>query len=92
MVLSFIVKEYVDGTFIFLVVVLDALLGAVQEWKSNKNAEALKNLIKVKAKVIRDGIETEILSEDLVKGDIVLINRSTKPKYRRVRINRWIYS
>ncbi len=78
MVLSFIVKEYVDGTFIFLVVVLDALLGAVQEWKSNKNAEALKNLIKVKAKVIRDGIETEILSEDLVKGDIVLIESGSK--------------
>ncbi len=78
MVLSFIVGETLDGIFIFVVVVLDALLGSVQEWKSSKNAEALASLVKIEATVIRNGRTLVINAEDLVPGDIVLMESGTK--------------
>ena len=42
--LSFIIGEYVDAIFILFVVLIDALLGSVQEYKSSKSAEALKKI------------------------------------------------
>lgn len=73
MVLSFIIGEYIDGAFILFVILIDAVLGSVQEYKSNKNAEALAKLIRIDALVIRNNKEVSIPSEDLVPGDIVLL-------------------
>ena len=73
MILSFIINEYIDGLFILFVVLIDATLGSIQEYRSNKNAEALASLIKIEALVIRDGKEYMVPSEDLVIGDIVLL-------------------
>ena len=78
MILSFIVGEYIDGLFILFVILIDAVLGSVQEYKSNKNAEALASLIKIEALVIRNGEELQIPSENLVVGDIVLLESGTK--------------
>ena len=46
-------------------------MGTFQEWKANKNAEALSKLVEVKAKVLRDGKEVEVDSVDLVVGAAV---------------------
>lgn len=73
MILSFIVNEITDGVFIFIVILGDAILGSVQEYRSNKNAKALNDLIKVEANVIRDGKLNTIPSKDLVMGDIVVL-------------------
>lgn len=73
MILSFIVGELLDGIFIFVVIILDGILGTIQEWKASINAEALENLIKIDALVIRDGKRIEIPSEELVIGDIVIL-------------------
>lgn len=78
MILSFITKEYIDGIFILFVVLLDAILGSIQEYRSNKNAEALSKLIKIDALVIRDNQEKSISSEYLVPGDIVLLESGSK--------------
>ena len=78
MILSFIIGEYIDGLFILFVVLIDATLGSIQEYRSNKNAEALANLIKIEALVIRDGKEYMVPSEDLVIGDIVLLESGTR--------------
>lgn len=78
MILSFIVGEYIDGLFILFVILIDAILGSVQEYKSNKNAEALASLIKIETLVIRNGEEIQIPSENLVIGDIVLLESGTK--------------
>ena len=78
MILSFIVGEYIDGLFILFVILIDAILGSVQEYKSNKNAEALASLIKIESLVIRNGEEIQIPSENLVVGDIVLLESGTK--------------
>lgn len=78
MILSFIVGETIDAAFIFLVIMLDAILGSVQEWRSNKNAESLEKLIKIEAKVIRNNEHKIINSEDLVVGDIVILESGSK--------------
>ena len=57
---------------IFLVIVLNALLGTVQYVKAEKSLESLKKLSSPKAKVLRDGMLKEILSEKIVPGDILL--------------------
>lgn len=75
---SFLINEIVDGIAILLIILIDLLMGTFQEWKANKNAEALSKLVEVKAKVLRDGKEVEIDSIDLVVGDIVLLESGTK--------------
>ncbi len=77
-ILSFIIGEIIDAVFILIVILSDALLGTYQEWRANKSAESLRNLIKVTAKVIRDGIEQEIDSEQLTIGDIVVMEPGSK--------------
>ncbi len=78
MVLSFVVGEIIDGIFILICILLDAILGSVQEWKSGKNAEALEELVKVSATVIRDNEQITDYAENLVVGDIVLLESGTR--------------
>lgn len=78
MIFSFVINEVVDAIAIFFIIIIDLLMGTFQEWKANKNAEALSKLIEVKAKVLRDGKEQEIESINLVAGDIVLLESGTK--------------
>lgn len=78
MIFSFMINEVVDAVAIFFIIIIDLLMGTFQEWKANKNAEALSKLIEVKAKVLRDGKEKEIESVNLVVGDIVLLESGAK--------------
>lgn len=75
---SLFIGEYLDMLFILMVVLLDAIIGTSQEWRAEKNAENLKKIINVKAKVIRDNVEKVIDSENLVVGDIVLLASGDK--------------
>ena len=75
-VLSIVQKEYselIDSGLILLIVVVNAIIGLVQEGKAEKSLEALKNMNKPFTKVIRDGNLEKISSEDLVVGDIVVL-------------------
>ena len=56
---------------ILIVVLLNAILGVVQESKAEKALDALKNMSALHAKVVRDGIETVIDAASLVPGDII---------------------
>lgn len=78
MILSFVIGEYVDGIFIIIIILLDAILGTSQEYRASKESESLLELIKVNAKVRRNNEEIIINSEDLVVGDIVLVESGTK--------------
>ena len=78
MVLSFIVNEITDGIFILIVVLSDAILGAFEEYRSNKASENLTKLIKVEATVIRDNKIKVIPSTEVVIGDIVLLESGTR--------------
>ncbi len=77
-IVSFIANEIVDGIAIVFIIMLDAIFGTIQEWNAGKEADALQNLIKVKSKVIREGKEKIIDSENLVVGDIVLLESGDK--------------
>ncbi|NLC48547.1 MAG: cation-transporting P-type ATPase [Tenericutes bacterium] len=77
-ILSFVAKEAIDGFAIMFIIIIDATLSSFQEYRAEKNSEALKKLIKVKVKVIRGDRHLEIDSSRLVPGDIVVIESGTK--------------
>lgn len=70
---SLAVGETADAVVIYLIVVLNAALGASQERQANKALEALRRMASPKAEVIRGGRTREIPSRGLVPGDLVLI-------------------
>ncbi len=66
-------SELIDTFIILLIVIINAVIGLVQESKAEKEMEALKNLSLPYAKVIRGGQTLKIKSEDLVVGDVVVM-------------------
>ncbi len=58
---------------IFVVLILNAILGTVQYVKAEKSLDSLKALSSPHAKVIRDGEKIEVLSKDIVPGDLLLL-------------------
>ena len=72
------IGEKLDAIVISTIVVLNGVFGFVQEFKAEKAIEALRKLTALKAKVIRDGKETEIDSRELVPGDIILLETGSK--------------
>lgn len=77
-VISFVVafhegelKAFFEPLLIVLIVVLNAVIGVMQESKAEKALEALKNLSAPHARVIRDGTEQIIDAVELVPGDII---------------------
>ena len=66
-------NDYIDSVIIIAIVILNAIMGVIQEQKAEKSIEALKKLTPQKTKVIREGQTKEIDVEDLVKGDIILL-------------------
>jgi len=78
LVISLLIGERLDAIVISTIVIINGIFGFVQEFKAEKAIEALKKLTALKAKVIRNGIETEIDSRDLVPGDIILLETGSK--------------
>lgn len=77
-VFSFLIGEYIDTIFIIVVVLLDAMLGTYQEWQAEKKAHSLQDMIKVKVKVLRNGKEMEMDSEDVTIGDVIYLESGNK--------------
>ncbi|MDD6224437.1 MAG: HAD-IC family P-type ATPase [bacterium] len=77
-VISFLIGETIDALVITFIILIDVLMGTYQENKALKSLEALTNMIKVTAKVLRDGVEQEIAAENIVVGDILLLDSGTK--------------
>lgn len=67
-------KDYIDSIIILFIVVMNAIIGVVQENKAEKAIDALKKLSSPKANVIRSGKKVIIPSEELVPGDILLLH------------------
>ena len=64
-------KEFFEPALILLIVILNAIMGVMQESKAEKALDALKNLSAPHARVIRDGEEKVIDAVELVPGDII---------------------
>ena len=73
-VLAIVEKEFpTDVIIIMAVVLINAVLGVLQESKAEKALEALEKIAAATSKVIRDGHQITIKSEDLVVGDIIVL-------------------
>jgi Ca2+-transporting ATPase len=77
-ILSVLVGEYVDAGIIAVIVVFVAILGFTQEYKADRALDALKKMLSPSITVKRDGIESEVLSKELVPGDILVLEAGDK--------------
>ncbi|MDK2904476.1 MAG: P-type Ca2+ transporter type [Eubacteriaceae bacterium] len=73
-IISGLVGELSDAILIIIIVIVNALIGAIQEKKAESSMEALKKMTIPEAKVFRNGKQKVIKSEDLVPGDIVFLD------------------
>lgn len=71
-------KEWVDAGIIFGAVILNTVVGFIQENKANQALKALKKIVKIEARVLRDSKEIKVDAEDLVPGDIVILTAGNK--------------
>lgn len=73
-IISFVVGEVSDSIIILIVIFINAIIGVIQESKAEKALEALKSMSTPKAIVKRDGNIIEMPSEEVVVGDIIIID------------------
>ncbi|WP_373050110.1 cation-translocating P-type ATPase [Thalassovita aquimarina] len=71
---ALVLGEWIDSAAIGMVVVLNGVLGFVQEWRAETALAALREMLVGHARVIRDGHPVEIDSRDIVPGDLVLLD------------------
>ncbi|MCX7732544.1 MAG: cation-translocating P-type ATPase [candidate division WOR-3 bacterium] len=71
---SVFLKEFIDAAAIAAIVLLNAVLGFIQEYRAEKTMQALKQLAVPKVRVRRGGHVEEIYSQELVPGDIVFLD------------------
>lgn len=77
-IFSLLIGEVVDALAIFFIIIVDLLLGSIQEWKAGKSVSNLSNMIEVNTLVKRDGEESSIHASNLVVGDIVFLTSGDK--------------
>ena len=70
---SLLIGEYSDAGFIAAVLLINAVIGAMQEFSAQRAAEALSKLVSARARVVREGRALEIDATELAPGDIVLL-------------------
>ncbi|KAJ4461888.1 ion-transporting P-type ATPase [Paratrimastix pyriformis] len=72
-ILSIALQEYIEFGVIIAVVLLNAIIGFIQESHANRKASALRKMMSLHATVVRDGVRKTILAEDLVPGDVIFL-------------------
>ncbi len=70
--------EAVDASFIALVLLINAVIGGVQEWRAERSAQALQKLLTIRATVVRSGEVEDIDAAALVPGDIVWLEAGNR--------------
>jgi len=71
-------REYVDSAVILAVVVINAVIGFLQESKAESALQSLRDMVHTSARVVRDGRERTVVSDQLVPGDLVLVEAGDK--------------
>lgn len=77
-IVALLMQDYKDAVFIFAVILLNSIIGTVQEWRAEQSAHALQTLLKVKARVRRLGRVLTVPAEEVVPGDILLVESGDK--------------
>jgi P-type Ca2+ transporter type 2C len=71
--ISYLVQNHIDVYVILAIILINALIGFIQEYKAEGALDALKNLLVPQCKVLRSGKLQTISSKDLVPGDIIVL-------------------
>src|SRR3989344_2466375 len=77
-IISYLLGEKVDAGIITIIVIVNAILGFIQEYRAEKTLEALQKIASPKAVVLREGRETIIESKNVVPGDIIVFKVGDK--------------
>jgi Ca2+-transporting ATPase len=77
-VLAATIGDLTDGAVILVVVIINALLGFYQEYQAEKSLAALKNMLALQAKVRREGHNIQLPADQLVPGDVVILEPGDK--------------
>jgi P-type Ca2+ transporter type 2C len=77
-IVSAVLGEWIDASVIMVIVILNAVMGFIQEYNAEKSIEALKKMTKVKAKVLRDGKQHIIDACEVTIGDILVLETGDK--------------
>src|SRR6056297_524758 len=77
-IITLFMAEYTDASVILAAVILNTFIGYFQENKATRALSKLRKILKVKAKVIRNGNQKEISQEELVPGDIIVLESGDK--------------
>ena len=76
---SFFLGEVGDAVTILVIVVINAVLGAFQEFRAERSLEKLKEMAAPTARVRRDGVEGRVPAVEVVPGDLLLLEAGDKP-------------
>ena len=71
--IAFLVGERIDTIAIGIVILLNGILGFVQEWRAENALQSLRNMMSPQATVLRDGRQMIIPARDLVPGDLIIV-------------------
>ncbi len=77
-IVSYFLGQLPNAVFIMAVLLLNAVIGTIQEYSAQRSASALRNMVRGEAHVIRDGTARRIDIEALVPGDLVLLSSGDK--------------
>ncbi|TRZ78869.1 MAG: magnesium-translocating P-type ATPase [Nitrosopumilales archaeon] len=76
--LSLVLQDSADAIIIFIIIFVSSMLSFFQEHRATNAVQKLLEMVRITSIVIRDGIQKEISSEDIVPGDIVLLSAGSK--------------
>lgn len=71
-VIAFFLGKYLDASIISIVILINSVIGTVQEGRAEKSIAALKKLAATKAKAKREGTIVEIPAREIVPGDVII--------------------
>ncbi|MCL7460858.1 HAD-IC family P-type ATPase [Micromonospora sp. MSM11] len=77
-VVTLLLAEYVDSAVIFGVVLVNAVVGFLQESRAEAALDALRAMVRTQARVLRAGRQRHVPSDDVVPGDVVLVEAGEK--------------
>ena len=77
-IFALVIEEWSDAGFITGVLLINAIIGTMQEFSAQRAATALQQLVSTQSRVLRDGDSCEINAEQLVPGDILLLESGEK--------------
>jgi len=77
-IISFFFGEFVDAYVIMAAVMINVIVGFIQEFKANKSLEKLNKIVKQEIIIFRDGVEKKLESKYLVPGDIIILESGNR--------------